>query len=81
LTRAGFTDVRVMAETYLAQFADANAYWQEAMNTGERQNIAALSAEQVEQARAALADQLAQYRQADGLHIPATALIATATRA
>ncbi|MFN8632744.1 MAG: methyltransferase domain-containing protein [Chloroflexota bacterium] len=80
VVRAGFSDVRVDAETRLVERVDADTYWQQAMRSAMSRNLEALSAEQVNQVRAALADQLEQYRQADGLHVPVTALLATASR-
>jgi hypothetical protein len=50
------------------------------MSAGERRNIEALDVDQTVRVRAALAEQLARYQQAHGYHVPATALIATASR-
>lgn len=80
LTRAGFSAVQVDADTHLFRHADLEAYWQGAMGTGARRIIEALNADQMVRVRAALAEQLAQYQQTDGYHVPATALIATASR-
>jgi len=80
LTGAGFSDVQDVADTHLFHHADLDAYWQSAMGTGARRSIEALDADQTVRVRAALAEQLAQYQQADGYHVPATALIATASR-
>jgi ubiquinone/menaquinone biosynthesis C-methylase UbiE len=80
LTRAGFSDVQVAPDTHRFHHPDLDAYWRSAMGTGARRNIEALDAEQTVRARAALAERLEQYRQADGYHVPATALIATASR-
>jgi SAM-dependent methyltransferase len=80
LTRAGFSAVRVVADTHLFRHADLEAYWQGAMGTGVRRSIEALDADQTVRVRAALAEQLTRYQQADGYHVPATALIATAIR-
>ena len=80
LTRAGFSAVQVVADTHLFHHADLEAYWQGAMGTGARRSIEALNADQTVQVRSALAERLAQYQQTDGYHVPATALIATASR-
>ncbi len=80
MTRAGFSAVHVVAETHPFYHADMDAYWRCAMGSGERRNIEALNAEQTLRVRAALTEQLAQYQQTDGYHVPATALIATASR-
>ena len=79
LTRAGFSAVQVVADMHRFHHADLDAYWRSAMNSGERRSIEALDADQTVRVRAALAEQLAQYQQADGYHVPATALIATAS--
>lgn len=80
VTRAGFSDVRVVGDTQLFRHADLDAYWQGAMATGARRSIEQLSPDEATRVRAALAERLEQYRQADGYHVPATALIATASR-
>jgi len=80
LTQAGFVDVRVQADTHDFRHADLDAYWRGAMGTGARRSIENLDAEQTGRVRAALAERLERYRQADGYHVPATALIGTATR-
>jgi SAM-dependent methyltransferase len=80
LTRAGFPDVRVQADTHDFLHADLDAYWRGALGTGARRSIEALDEEQTVRVRAALAERLERYRQADGYHVPATALIGTATR-
>jgi ubiquinone/menaquinone biosynthesis C-methylase UbiE len=80
LTRAGFSDVQVVADTHRFRHADLDAYWRGAMGTGARRGIEALDAEQTVRVRAALAEHLERYRQADGYHVPATALLATASR-
>jgi ubiquinone/menaquinone biosynthesis C-methylase UbiE len=78
LTRAGFSDVQVVTDTHPFHHPDLDAYWRSAMGTGARRNIEALDPEQTVRVRAALAERLEQYRQADGYHVPATALIGTA---
>jgi len=80
LTQAGFSGVQVAADTHVFHRADLDAYWQSARGGGPRRDIDALNAEQAARVRAALAERLEQYRQADGYHVPATALIATASK-
>jgi ubiquinone/menaquinone biosynthesis C-methylase UbiE len=80
LAEAGFADVRVQADTHDFLHADLDAYWRGAMGTGARRSIEGLDPEQTARVRAALAERLERYRQADGYHVPATALIGTATR-
>jgi ubiquinone/menaquinone biosynthesis C-methylase UbiE len=80
LTRAGFSAIQVVADTPLFHHADLDAYWQGAMGTGARRSIEAMDADQTMRVRAALAERLTRYRQVGGYHVPATALIATASR-
>jgi SAM-dependent methyltransferase len=80
LERAGFSDVQVREDTHAFHHADLDAYWQGARGTGMRRNIDGLDAEQTARVRAALAEHLEQYRRSDGYHVPATALLGTATR-
>jgi hypothetical protein len=80
LTEAGFSGVRVREDTHRFLHADLDAYWRGARGTGMRRNLDALDPEQTVRVRAALAEHLEQYREADGYHVPATALIGTASR-
>jgi SAM-dependent methyltransferase len=80
LTQAGFSEVEVVADTHVFHRADLDAYWQGARGGGPRRDIDALDREQAARVRAALAERLARYHQPDGYHIPATALIGTASR-
>lgn len=78
--QADFSDVQVVADTHPFSYADPDAYWHAALGSRGRRNIETLEAEQTVRVRTALAERLEQYRQADGYHVPATALIATARR-
>jgi ubiquinone/menaquinone biosynthesis C-methylase UbiE len=80
LSEAGFSNVQVSEDTHRFHHADLDAYWRAARGTGMRRNIDALDAEQAARVRAALAEHLERYRQADGYHVPAVALIGTASR-
>jgi ubiquinone/menaquinone biosynthesis C-methylase UbiE len=80
LHQAGFSDVTVAVESHPFRYADLDEYWQAAHTTGQRRRMDVLDNEQTERARSALAVRVAPYRRADGLHIPATALLATAAR-
>jgi hypothetical protein len=80
LTRAGYGDVRVTADTSAFRYDSADQYWQNARGTGGRRNIDALDAEQVERARAALAERLRPKQRPDGIYVEATALLAVAGR-
>lgn len=78
LTGAGFADVTVRVDAHVFRYADLDAYWQTARTTGERRRLEALDAEQTDRVRAALASRVALHQRSDGLHIPASALLATA---
>lgn len=80
LTEAGFGDVRVIADSETFRFTDLEHYWQTARTTGQRRSLDALDPEQAARVRAALAERLRPYQRPDGLHIVATALLATASR-
>lgn len=80
LTEAGFSGVQVSEDTHRFHHADLDAYWRGVRGTGMRRNVDALDPEQTARVRTALEAHLEQYRQADGYHVPATALIATASR-
>jgi ubiquinone/menaquinone biosynthesis C-methylase UbiE len=80
LRQAGFSDVQVVADTHSFRHADLDAYWQGVRGTGARRSIEVLDPDQAVRVRTALAERLSRYQQADGYHVPATALIATASR-
>ncbi|HLH25627.1 MAG TPA: methyltransferase domain-containing protein [Chloroflexota bacterium] len=80
LTGAGFADVRVVADSETFHYADLEHYWQGARGTGRRRSLDALDAEQTARVRAALAERLRPYQRPDGIHAPATALLAVASR-
>jgi ubiquinone/menaquinone biosynthesis C-methylase UbiE len=80
LEQAGFHDVRVVAESTPVVVADIDQYWETARSGGFRASIDALNAAQRDQVRAVLAERLRPYQRPDGLHIEATALLATANR-
>jgi O-methyltransferase/aklanonic acid methyltransferase len=80
LRQAGFADIQVVADTHTFLRPSPDVYWQDALGSAVRRSIDTLDAEQTIRVRAALAERLKRYRQADGYHVPATALIATASR-
>jgi hypothetical protein len=80
LHEAGFREVSVAVDTYDARYTDLNQYWRTAQGTGQRATIDGLNATQREELRAALAERFQSRTRADGLHIEARALLATATR-
>jgi SAM-dependent methyltransferase len=80
LTQAGFAEIQVTVDTHRFHHADLDAYWRGVLGTGARRSIQNLDAAERGRVRAALAEHLEQYRQSDGYHVPATALIGTATR-
>lgn len=80
LMRAGFSNVRVMADAKAFRYTDLEQYWQNARGTGLRQHLDALDGEQAERVRAALADRVGRHQRSDGIYLEATALLAIATR-
>jgi ubiquinone/menaquinone biosynthesis C-methylase UbiE len=80
LREAGFREVRVAVESYDARYADLDQYWATARGTGQRASIDGLDAAQRERLSAALTDRFRPRQQADGIHIEARALLATAGR-
>ncbi len=80
LVAAGFTNVRVLVDSATFRFADIEQYWQNARGTGLRRWLDPLDAAQIERVKPALADRLRPYRQSDGIHLVATALLAVASR-
>jgi hypothetical protein len=54
-------------------------YWQNARGTGLRHRLDTLDDEQKERVRTALAERVRDRQRPDGLHLEATALLATAT--
>jgi O-methyltransferase/aklanonic acid methyltransferase len=79
LTRAGFADVRVAAETQAFRYAAIEEYWQQARGTGMRQALDPLDEAQAGRVRAALGERL-RAREGGGFSASATALLAMATR-
>jgi ubiquinone/menaquinone biosynthesis C-methylase UbiE len=77
LSRAGFADVRVDLDAHVFRYADIDEYWQQARGTGLRRALDSLDAAQTERLRNALADRVRAHQRADGLHLSATALLAT----
>ncbi len=78
LTNAGFTGVRVIADSHDFHYESIDQYWQNALGTGVRRWLDALDAEQEERVRAVLAERVASHQRPDGLYLEATALLATA---
>lgn len=79
LADADFSAIDVQDVTLSIHYPDLDAYWRVGRGSGVRRLVDALDAEQTAQVRAALVERLAQYQQSDGYHVPATALIGTAT--
>ena len=80
LTGAGFTDVRVVADSEAFRYADIEHYWQSIRGNGSGRRAAALDAAQLERVRAALAERFRAYQRPDGIHVVATALLAVGNR-
>lgn len=80
LEEAGFTYVRVVADSETFRHADLDQYWQTARGTGIRRRLDALDAAQTERVQATLAERLRAQQRPDGIHVVSTALLATACR-
>ena len=80
LTRAGLTAVRVQEDSQSFRYADVDEYWRQARGTGFRRVLDALDAAQAERVRGALTERVRPYRRPDGIYLPATALLAVASR-
>jgi ubiquinone/menaquinone biosynthesis C-methylase UbiE len=80
LQQAGFTDVRVVADSETFRHADLDHYWQTARGTGTRRRLDALDVAQTERVRATLAERLQAQQRPDGIHVVSTALLAIACR-
>jgi SAM-dependent methyltransferase len=79
LVSAGFTDVRVVADSRTIVYPDVEHYWQSISGRGPRRILDPLGATQIERARAALAERFRAYEQPDGIHVVATALLGVAS--
>jgi O-methyltransferase/aklanonic acid methyltransferase len=80
LEQAGFSDLRVVADSKTFCYVDLEQYWQTVRGTGTRRLLDALDAVQTERVRAALAERLRAQQLPDGIHVVTTALLATASR-
>ena len=80
LVDAGFTDVRVVADSHTIVYPDVEHYWQSISGRGPRRILDPLGANQIERARAALVERFRAYKRPDGIHVVATALLATGSR-
>jgi ubiquinone/menaquinone biosynthesis C-methylase UbiE len=80
LTGAGFTDVRVVADSEAFRYDDLEHYWQSIRSSEARRIADRLDAAQLERVRAALAERLKAYERQDGIHVVATALLAVGNR-
>jgi SAM-dependent methyltransferase len=81
LESAGFSRVDVKESSRTFVYGDIEHYWQTAMTTGLRRDLATLSEEDTQRAREALFERLGDRRRDDGLHIEAVALLAAGERA
>lgn len=77
LTKAGFANMRVIADSHTFRYDSIDQYWQNARGTGLRRWLDALDEGETEQVRAALEERVASDRRPDGLFLEATALLAT----
>jgi ubiquinone/menaquinone biosynthesis C-methylase UbiE len=80
LTGAGFTNVRVVADSEAFRYDDLEHYWQNIRSSGAGRIADRLDAARFERVRAALAERLQAYERPDGIHVVATALLAIGNR-
>lgn len=80
LALADFAPVRVRADTVAFRYDDLAAYWRNARGTGMRRWLDRLDDAQREQVQAALAERVRSQQRADGLYLPATALLAVGVK-
>lgn len=80
LDKAGFLDVRVVADPLTVVYDDVEDYWQSVRSTGAGRRAAALAPAQRERAHAALTERLRPYQEPDGIHVVMTSLLAVARR-
>lgn len=80
LIAAGFAEARVRIDEATFRYNDVEQYWQNARGTGLRRWLDALDAAQIERAKAALIERTRSHQQADGMYLPAAALLAVASR-
>jgi hypothetical protein len=80
LEQAGFTDIRVVADSETFCYADLEQYWQTARGTGTRRRLDGLDTAQTRCVRATLAERLRAQQRPDGIPVVATALLAMASR-
>lgn len=79
LTKAGFTDVSVSADSYSFGYADVEEYWRQARGTGMRRALDELSPAVAQQVRDALTRRVGSGAQKE-FHSTSTALIAVGCR-
>jgi SAM-dependent methyltransferase len=75
---AGFQDVDVRVDTTAFRYDGVEHYWQNAMGTGERRRVANLTPDELQRVQERLKERLASNQRPDGLHVEASALLATA---
>jgi ubiquinone/menaquinone biosynthesis C-methylase UbiE len=75
-----FLNVHVLVDDAIFRYADLDEYWQTARTTGVGRVLETLNEAQLERVRSELAERLQPSQRADGLHVPASALLATGTR-
>ena len=80
LVDAGFTAVRVVADSLSIVYTDVEQYWQSISGGMTRRYVDALDDAQIERARAALTERFRAHERPDGIHVVATALLGVATR-
>lgn len=79
LEGAEFRDVQMRVDEATFRYAGLGEYWETARGTGLGRYLAGLDDSQTDQVRRALAEQVGPYQDAEGLQLPASALVATGT--
>lgn len=80
LVEAGFADVLVQDDAMTFRYADIEDYWQTARGTGLRRWLDQLDAAQSARVRAMFTERVRDNTREDGIHLRASALLATANR-
>ena len=82
LSEAGFSNIRLEPHDFHCRFATADAYWDAflALAGGATEALSRLPADKQQALRAAVADDLTDLADADGYHVPASTLIASAIK-
>src|SRR5215203_1041052 len=81
LQGAGFSNVQIVASSTTLVYATLEDYWQTAMSTGLRRDLATLDEADTARVKEAAAERLRDRLKPDGYHLTAVALLAVGERA